>query len=177
MRRRNLLLTVLAVGLVAAIALQRGGWLWRAPFVPTVPPSPTVVAEPPTPPQPSTRVSAVDVRRGDTLVRALRRQGIEREASAGIAAALAASGANLKKLSPRHTLEVTSTLDGRPVALRYEPSPWLGYVVVSTDGGWEVRRAETRRDVRVDGVAGEVTRSLFVAVEAAGGAGELGVEG
>src|SRR5437588_184000 len=116
MRRRNLLLTVLAVELVAAIALQRGDWLWRAPFVPTVPPSPTVVAEPPTPPQPSTRVSAVDVRRGDTLVRALRRQGIERETSAGIAAALAAGGANLRKLSPRHTVEVTWTLDGRPIA-------------------------------------------------------------
>src|SRR5437868_8292987 len=176
MRRRDLLLAVLAVELVSAVALQRGGWLSLAPVVPAVPPSPTVVAEPPTPPQPSTRVSAVDVRRGDTLVRALRRQGIERETSAGIAAALAASGANLKKLSPRHTLEITSTLDGRPVALRYEPSPWLGYVVVATDGGWEVRRAETRRDVRVDVVAGEGTRSLFEAVEDAGGAAQLAVE-
>ena len=159
MRRGNVLLALLAVELsVGAVPL------------------PAVVAEPPTPSAPITRVTAVDVRRGDTLVRALTRQGIEREASAGIAAALAASGANLKKLSPRHTLEVTSTLDGRPVALRYEPSPWLGYVVVATDGGWEVRRAETRRDVRVDVVAGEVTRSLFEAVEDAGGAAQLAVE-
>ena len=75
MRRRDLLLSVLAVELVAGVALLRGGWLSLAPVVPAVPPSPTVVAEPPTPPQPSTRVSAVDVRRGDTLVRALRRQG------------------------------------------------------------------------------------------------------
>src|SRR5256885_14472454 len=154
MRRRDLLLAVLAVELVAAVALQRGGWLSLAPVGPAVPPSPTVVDEPPTPPQPSTRVSAVAVRRGDTLVRALRRQGIERETSAGIAAALAASGANLRKLSPRHTVEVTWTLDGRPVALRYEPSPWLGYAVIPADGGWEVRRAETLPDVRVDVVAG-----------------------
>src|SRR5919201_2181963 len=168
MRRRNVLLALLALELSAGAVLYRGGWLSRTPQSPTPPPLPAIVAEPP--PAPTTRVTAVDVRRGDTLVRALTRQGIEREASAGIAAALAASGANLKKLSPRHTLEVTSTLEGRPVALRYEPSPWLGYVVVATDGGWEVRRAETPRDVRVDVVAGEVTRSLFEAVEDAGGA-------
>ena len=176
MRRRNVLLALLAVELSVGAVLYRGGWLSRAPQSLAPPPLPAVVAEPPTPSAPITRVTAVDVRRGDTLVRALTRQGIEREASAGIAAALAASGANLKKLSPRHTLEVTSTLDGRPVALRYEPSPWLGYVVVATDGGWEVRRAETRRDVRVDVVAGEVTRSLFEAVEDAGGAAQLAVE-
>ncbi|HEY3100424.1 MAG TPA: M23 family metallopeptidase, partial [Methylomirabilota bacterium] len=175
MRRRNVLLALLAVELSVGAVLYRGGWLSRTPQSPAPPPLPAVVAEPPTPAR-TTRVTAVDVRRGDTLVRALTRQGIEREASAGIAAALAAGGANLKKLSPRHTLEVTSTLDGRPVALRYEPSPWLGYVVVATDGGWEVRRAETRRDVRVDVVAGEVTRSLFEAVEDAGGAAQLAVE-
>src|SRR5438132_47409 len=173
---RRLLLAVLAVELVAAIALQRGGWLWRAPFVPTVPPSPTVVAEPPTSPQSSTRVSAVDVRRGDTLGRALQRQGMKRGTSAGIAAALAAGGANLRKLSPRHTVEVTWTLDGRPVALRYEPSPWLGYAVIPADGGWEVRRAETRPGGLVHAVRGEVARSLFEAVEEAGGAAQLAID-
>src|ERR671936_316819 len=176
MRRRNVLLALLAIELSAGAVLYRSGWLSGTPQSPAPPPLPAIVAEPPTPPAPSTRVTAVDVRRGDTLVRALTRQGIEREASAGIAAALAASGANLKKLSPRHTLEVTSTLEGRPVALRYEPSPWLGYVVVATDGGWEVRRAETPRDVRVEVVAGEVTRSLFEAVEDAGGAPQLAVD-
>src|SRR5437667_264736 len=82
MRRRDLLLAVLAVELVAGVALLRGGWLSLAPVVPAVPPSPTIVAEPPTPPQPSTRVSAVDVRRGDTLVRALQRQGMKRGTTA-----------------------------------------------------------------------------------------------
>src|SRR5260370_29623180 len=176
MRRPCLLLAVLAVEVVAGVALQRGGWFLLAPFFSAVPPSPTVVAEPPTPPQPSTRVSAVDVRRGDTLVRALQRQGIQREASAGIAAALAASGANLRKLSPRHTLEVTWALDGRPIALRYEPRPWLGYAVISADGGWEGRRAETRPDVRVDVVHGEVARSLFEAVAEAGGAARAPID-
>src|SRR2546425_9603450 len=176
MRLRFLLLAVLVVELMGGACLHHGGWLSLAPLFPTVSLAPTVVAEPPTPAMPSTRVRAVSVRRGDTLVRALERQGMRRDASTGIAAALAASGANLKKLSPRHTLEVTGTLDGRPVALRYEPSPWLGYAVIAADGGWEVRRAETRPDVRVDAVHGEVTRSLFEAVEQAGGAAQLAVD-
>src|SRR5882672_3426033 len=174
--RLRVLIALLAVELTAGAVLQREGWLSLAPLFPPAPPAPTVVAEPPAPTTPSTRVKIVDVRRGDTLVRALQREGMPRDTSAGIAAALAASGANLRKLSPRHTLEVTWTLDGRPVALRYEPSPWLGYAVISADGGWEVRRAETRPDVRVDVVHGEVTRSLFEAVEEAGGAAQLAID-
>jgi len=177
MRRRVVLLALLTMELGAGGLLYRGGWLSLAPFFPPPPPAPTVVAEPPVATTPSTRVTPVDVRRGDTLVRALQRQGMQRDASTGIAAALSAGGANLKKLSPRHTVEVTWTLDGRPIALRYEPSPWLGYAVIATDGGgWEVRRAETQRDVRVDVVAGEVSRSLFEAVEDAGGAAQLAVD-
>jgi murein DD-endopeptidase MepM/ murein hydrolase activator NlpD len=121
-------------------------------------------------------VKAIDVGRGDTLVRALRRQGVDSETSAELAAALAASGANLKRLSPGHTLEITWTLDGRPLSVRYEPSPWLGYAAVTTDGGWEVRRAETRPDVRVEAVYGEVQRSLFEAVERAGGSAQLTID-
>src|SRR2546427_12924069 len=170
MRLRVLLIAVLAVELTAGAVLQRNGWLSLAPFFPKAPPAPPVVAEPPTPTTPSTRVKAVGVRRGDTLVRALERQGMPRGTSAGMAAALAASGANLRKLSPRHTLEVTWTLDGRPVALRYEPSPWLGYAVIPTDGGWEVRRAETRPDVRVDVVAGGGARPPLSARGEGGGA-------
>jgi murein DD-endopeptidase MepM/ murein hydrolase activator NlpD len=180
--RRRILLAVLAVELSAGAVLYGTGWLSFSPLFrrASTPQAeaPALVAEAPAPPvpAPTTRVTAVDVRRGDTLVRALQRQGVEREASAGIAAALAASGANLKKLSPRHTLEVTWSLEGRPVSLRYEPSPWLGYAVVATDGGWDVQRAEIRPDVRVDVVAGEVTRSLFEAVEQAGGAAQLAID-
>jgi len=177
--RRCILLAVLAVELTAGAVLYGAGWLSFSPlFSQAAAPPPSPVAEPSAPaaPTPTTRVTAVDVRRGDTLVRALQREGVQPQASASIAAALAASGANLKKLSPRHTVEVTWSLDGRPVSLRYEPSPWLGYAVVATDGGWDVQRAEISPDVRVDVVAGEVTRSLFEAVEQAGGAAQLAID-
>lgn len=176
MRRRTVLLGVLIIELGAGAVLYRGGWLSRNTSVPPVEPLPVIIAEPPIATAPATLVTEIDVRRGDTLVRALARQGVQRDASAGIAAALAASGANLKKLTPAHTLSVTWTLDGRPVALRYEPSPWLGYAVISADGGWQVRRAETRPDIRIEVVAGEVARSLFEAVEQAGGAAQLAVD-
>jgi murein DD-endopeptidase MepM/ murein hydrolase activator NlpD len=176
MRRRVALLGLLAAELCVGGFLYHSGRFSRVPSLPPVAPPPVIIAEPPLPTAPSTRVTAIDVRRGDTLVRALERKGMQHDASAGIAAALAASGANLKKLSPRHTLEVTWTLDGRPLALRYEPSPWLGYAVIPSDSGWDVRRAQTRPDVRVDVVAGEVTRSLFEAVEQAGGAAQLAVD-
>jgi len=176
MRRRLVLLSLLAAEVVIGGVLYCSGRLSPVASLPTVSPPPVVIGEPPLATRPVTRTITVAVRRGDTLVRALERQGMKRDTSADIAAALAAGGANLKKLSPRHMLEVTWTLDGQPVALRYEPSPWQGFAVIPSDGGWEVRRAQTRPDVRVDVVAGEVKRSLFEAVEQAGGAAQLAVD-
>jgi murein DD-endopeptidase MepM/ murein hydrolase activator NlpD len=115
------------------------------------------------------RTRTVEVRRGDSLVRALTREGVDPKASTDIAAALARWGVNLKRVKPRDTVEITWNLDGDAVAVRYEPSPWLGFAVMATDrGGWEVRRAETRPDVRVEAVSGRVRRSLFEAVEQVG---------
>jgi murein DD-endopeptidase MepM/ murein hydrolase activator NlpD len=119
-------------------------------------------------PEPAKRVKAVEVKHGDNLLRALAREGVAQRVGNDIAAALMHSGANLRRIRPRDTLEITWDLDGEPIALRYEPSPWLGYAVVSTDDGWQARRSETRPDIRVEAVSGEVTRSLFEAVESAG---------
>jgi murein DD-endopeptidase MepM/ murein hydrolase activator NlpD len=118
----------------------------------------------------------VALRPGDNLVRALAREGIDRRVSIDIAAALVDSGADLRKVKPRDTLEITWTLEGEPIAVRYEPSPWLGFAVISTSDGWQVRRSETRPDVRVEAVSGEVTRSLFEAVEQVGESPQLVLE-
>src|SRR5262245_6218626 len=145
MRRRPILVLTLlvAVGAAAAFGVTR----WRH-NVPPVPPSPTALAPAtpppetaPTPEPPKSRVSAVELRRGDNLVRALVREGVDHRVGNDIAAALRRSGANLRKLTPRHTLEITWDLNGEPLAVHYEPSPWLGYAVVSSDGAWEVRRS------------------------------------
>jgi murein DD-endopeptidase MepM/ murein hydrolase activator NlpD len=168
------MLALLAVLLLTGLAL--------GVFVPAKPPPMVVNAPDPTPtvtPEalaPSVRTRTVTLRRGDTLLTALSRLGFGRRASTEVADALRASGADLRRLRPNDELETTWTLDGEPVAVRWEPSPWLGFAAVATDSGWEVRRAETRPDVRVEAVQGEVRRSLFESVDALGESPQLVLE-
>jgi len=175
MPRRPFLLGLLAVLVLAGVALV----VFRRPQAP-----PTALA--PTPPAvperaavvdaPTVRISTVTLRRGDTLVTALGRHGFDRRASNGVAEALRANGADLRKLRANDELAITWTLDGEPIAVRWEQSPWLGFAAVATDAGWEVRRADTRPDVRVEAVHGEVSRSLFESVEALGESPQLVME-
>ena len=166
MTRRSILLCVLAAELVAGGILFRADYLSRHPSVP--PPPPMEVKAYPAP-----KVQTIDLRRGDTLVTALRREGISAKVGHDIATALREEGVNLRKLRPHHGLAVEWTLDGRPRKLRYEPSPWLGYAVLSTEDGWKVERAERKPDVRIEAVQGEVQRSLFEAVDKTGESAQL----
>ncbi len=176
MARRPLLLALLAV-LTLTVAVV-GVRIYTRPA-----PAPIATASAPEPEPavvesvaPQVRTETVTLRRGDTLVSALGRLGIDRRASTDIADALRASGADLRRMRARDELEITWTLEGEPIAVRWEPSPWLGFAAVATDAGWEIRRAETRPDVRIEAVGGEVRRSLFEAVEAMGESPQLVLE-
>ena len=173
--RKTLLVLLAALPLVAT-----AGVVFRhspPPPVAVVPPPSSepepIVAESPAP---EVRTESITLRRGDTLVSVLGRLGVDRRASAHIAVALLDNGADLRRMRPSDELAITWTLDGEPVSVRWEQSPWLGFAVVATDGGWEVRREETRPDVRVEAVGGEVRRSLFEAVEALGESPQLVLE-
>jgi murein DD-endopeptidase MepM/ murein hydrolase activator NlpD len=177
-RRPRPLLLVLAVVLLALVvigvrAARRPG---PAPTVTETAVAPAPEAAPPEPATPQVRTETVTLRRGDTLMTALGRLGFARRVSTDIADALRANGADLRRMKASDELEVTWTLDGEPVSVRWEPSPWLGFAAVATEDGWEVRRADTRPDVRVEAVSGEVTRSLFEAVESRGESPQLVVE-
>src|SRR5262245_653617 len=173
MPRRPIVILGLAVaiGAVAASGVSR----WRQSVSPVTPPA-VVQERAPEPEAPRPRVSAVEVKRGDNLVRALVREGIDERVGNDIATALRQTGVNLRKLRPQHNLAITWNLSGEPIAVHYEPSPWLGYAVVSTDGTWQARRSETRPDVRVEAVSGEVSSSLFEAVEKLGEPPQLVVD-
>ena len=121
-------------------------------------------------------VRPVALRRGDTLVGALTREGLGRRVSHDIATALVEGGADLRRMRPRHGLEITWSLTGEPVALHYEPSPWIGFAVIASDDGWKVKRSETRPDIRVEAVRGEVSSSLFEAVDEANESPQLVLE-
>jgi hypothetical protein len=166
MSRRIVLLSLALLAVLSLVVVAGLGVFSPAPAPQAVAPPPaktSVTSEAPVadPPSPQVRTEVVTLRRGDTLVGVLGRVGVDRRSSHDIASALRSGGADLRRLRPSDELEVTWTLEGEPIAVRWEPSPWLGFAVVAADGGWEVRRAETRPDVRVEAVGGEVTRSLF----------------
>ena len=175
MPRRPFLLALLAVLLLTAVTLG----VFTPPEPPRAvlaPPPPAPVETPEAAPAPSVRTSTVTIRRGETLLTALLRLGFDRRASSEVAEALRENGADLRKLRVHDALEVTWTLEGEPLAVRWEPSPWLGFAAVATEDGWQVRRADTRPDVRVEAVSGEVRRSLFESVEALGESPQLVME-
>jgi murein DD-endopeptidase MepM/ murein hydrolase activator NlpD len=160
---------------VAAVVAAVGRARPPAPPIAAVPPA-APASEPAPAEAPAVRTETVTLRRGDTLLMALGRLGIDRRASADLADALRASGADLRRMRAQDELAITWTLDGEPISVRWESSPWLGFVAVATDAGWEVRRSETRPDVRVEAVGGEVKRSLFETVEALGESPQLVLE-
>ena len=121
--------------------------------------------------------TTVELKRGDNFVDALAREGVDKRTGLDVAAAFRANGASLRKLKPRDTLEITWNLDGAPVRIAWEASPWLGYAAIARDdGGWRVERAETRPQVRTAVVTGEVRRSLFHAVEDTGESPQLAID-
>ncbi|MBI2204608.1 MAG: M23 family metallopeptidase [Candidatus Rokubacteria bacterium] len=173
---RKLLVAGLAAVILGTAAVASTSWWAAAPVAPVVS-APAVAPPPPVAaPPPEHRVEAVALKRGDTLVRALARKGVEKRVGQRIADALVESGADLRRMNPRHGLAITWNLAGEPLEIAYTPSPWLGYAVIATGNDWEVRRAETRPDVRVEAIAGEATRSLFQAIDDAGESPQLVVE-
>ncbi len=165
MRRRVFLAAGIAV-LVVAVALAVGHQWWRSPETSSSVAAPAEAPSPPSPP--STLKRAIGLQRGENLIAALTRHGIGARIGHDIAAALGRSGANLKRIRPDDKFEITWTLSGEPLMVTWEPSPWLGYAVISTADGWTVERSETSPDVRLSAVKGVVDRSLFQAVEDAG---------
>jgi murein DD-endopeptidase MepM/ murein hydrolase activator NlpD len=199
--RRALLLGSLALAAASLVTMgivvrTRHGDRVSAPSWSTLPRVPDAVApgvrpEPPASPsadavgdasfasglaESALRTTRVVLRRGENLIAALARHGIDTGIGHGIATALRGRGANLRTLKPRDTIAVTWNRR-IPVRIAYEASPWLGFAAIAHDeGGWRVERTERRPDVRTVVVAGQVKRSLFQAVEDAGESPQLVID-
>lgn len=149
---------LMAVGTSAALYQ----WLPQAPAPAPVLPPP---AEPETPPE---RLQRVEIRQGDSLVRALARAGLEPRVGHEVASALASAGLDLKRLRPGDAVEIVWSPAGAATAVTVQPSPWLGFAAVAGEDGWTVKRLETTPEVRVVAVQGQVARSLYHAIDDAG---------
>lgn len=164
MRLRALVAVTLAVGCLAALATLARLASW--PASPPRLPAGLRTAFPMT-------VRRVTIRPGDNLVAALGRAGLDARAANELATVLARQGAELRRLRPGHELRLVRNFRGEPVEVRYAPSPWLRFTAAVRRGGWEVARAETPPRVRVEAVQGQVHRSLFEAIDAAGESPQL----
>ena len=173
MPTRSAVVTALFTASLAGLALSTYLYVWpgMAP-APRWLPGPAPVAIVPRPAFPMTTRS-VEVRRGDTLARTLMRGGIEARAANELAAQFARNGADLRKLRLGAAVEIISNFRDEPIAVRYEANPWLSFAARPVRGGWQVGRAETLPDVRVEAVSGVVQRSLFDAVERTGESARL----
>jgi murein DD-endopeptidase MepM/ murein hydrolase activator NlpD len=166
------LLGISLIGLAVSTYLYV--WPGEAP-APRWIPAPAPVAIDPKPAFPlSTR--AVEVRRGETLARTLTRAGLDARAANELAAQFGKNGADLRKLRTGASVEIVSNFRNELVTVRYEASPWMSFAARAIRGGWQVGRAETIPDVRVEAVRGVVQRSLFDAVEKSGESARLVLE-
>ena len=164
MRTRLVALTLVAAGLVALAPVVL---IYLRPGPPVEPPALDFRTSFPT----TTR--RLEIKPGDSLVAALTREGLDARAAGDVAERLARKGAELRKLRPRDELAVTWNFRHEPSVVRYAPSSWVHFIAAARPGSWEVTRAETEPRVRVEAVSGEVTRSLFEAIEAAGESPQL----
>ena len=154
---------------LALVVLAARWWASEAPPVdvavadPAAEPEEPAVSEPP-----ADRQQSVEVRRGDNLVGVLIRAGLPAGVGHEVAATLSKAGANLRRLRPGDTIDITWSPADEATAVSWQETPWRGYAAVAGEAGWEGKVLETTPDVRVITVHGQVERSLFHAVEETG---------
>lgn len=154
---------------LGALAVLGGAALVYRAWELVPPPAPAAVPAPePEATEPAPEPTAVRLRRGDTLITALTRAGLDPGRAHDLAVALTRAGANLRRLRPGDMVEITWTPHGDPATVSWQESAWRGYAAVAGEAGWAVRVLETVPELRVVAVHGRVERSLFEAVEAAG---------
>src|SRR5688572_158920 len=162
MSRTFLVRSVAAATLVAAVAF----FTWPRTETGTGPLEPVVLqAQPPAQPAPSTvRSQTVEFRKRDSFIALLLRHDVPPEAAHEIVAALRSAGAKLRQVRPGDTVSL-SYANGRLVALKYAPSPWVRFEADERGSRWAAERLEADREVRIEARQGEVRRSLWDAVE------------
>jgi murein DD-endopeptidase MepM/ murein hydrolase activator NlpD len=169
-RRRT---PLIALGIGLALGAGAAAW-WRFATPPPPPAQPVHTIAPEADEEtPGERLETVRLKRGDTLVTALRRAGLGVGKANEAAAALARAGADLRRLKPDDLLEMTWSPADELTALTWQESPWLRFAAVAGEDGWTVKRLETAPDVRVEAVRGTVARSLFQAVDDLGESPQL----
>lgn len=159
-----LMRTTLGITTIAAFA----GWLfWQDGSHDAVPTTVATSTSAPAPVQEAIKLTTETVRleNNDTMVGALLRHDLASDTAYEIINALKAAGANLRALRPGDEFELVRDQAGQPTALSLAQSAWLRFRATEDNGRWKVERTEIEPEIRVEVRQGEVTNSLWDAVE------------
>ena len=125
------------------------------------------------PPQPQERVLSGRVSKGGTLSSALRSHDLPADFVAAICTALRPV-VNLRKVKPGDTFELRLSPLGVLLAFSYQASPIDIYqLTIGPSGEWVAQKKEINLEKYWARVAGEITSSLFEAMDALGESDQL----
>ena len=128
------------------------------------------------PPQPQGKVLSGKVAKGGTLSSALRSQNLRADFVAALCTALRPL-VNLRKVKPGDTFELRLSPEGALWSFSYQASPIDIYqITVAPSGEWVARKKEIALEKYWAKVSGEITSSLFEAMDALGESDQLALD-
>jgi len=137
-----------------------------APAVAPSPPEPEVAAPAP-PPAPTRIITHGELRRGDTLAAAMRRENVAPEVIHAVVEQAAAIF-DFRRSQPGHRFRLVQDLDGQVVDFRYQLSNVQSIHVHLVEGAFLTEREDAELVPRVSLIAGVVTSSLYDSLLALG---------
>lgn len=153
---------------VLALAALAGtlAWTFGPPRAPQPAPEAVAAPVPESPaPAPTRSTETVEIRRGDSVVAALRRRDVAASPAHEISQALREAGARMRQVRPGARLELARDGEGRLLAVAYAPTPWLRFVAEAEGHRWQGRREDTEPDLRVEVRQARIENSLWDAVQ------------
>jgi murein DD-endopeptidase MepM/ murein hydrolase activator NlpD len=125
--------------------------------------TPLPAATPPAPPAPTRIISDGELRSGDTLASAMRRENVPQKAI-HLVASHASTVFDFRRAQPGHSFRLTQDLDGEVLDFRYRTSRTGSIHLALEDGQYVVRREQAELTPRVSRIAGVVSTSLYGAM-------------
>lgn len=146
-------------------------WISSQSFI-SIPPEKPQIQDPPRasefPPPPPCVVLEGKIKKGQTLSTALRAQGLPAELVEKIGRQLNPA-VNLRQIKPEDRFEIRLTPEGKFLGFTFQTGPLdIYHITLDPSGRWDIQKKEVLLDKYWVRVSGEITSSLFEAINALG---------